>query len=455
MEETQMIQENKMGVMPIPKLLASMSLPIMASMLVQALYNIVDSIFVARYSQDALTAVSLAFPVQSLMIALGTGTAVGVNALLSKSLGEKKFDMANKAAMNGLFLAVCSYIVIALFGVFGVRAFFEGQIDNPSVIENGVQYMTVIATMSFGLFGAIILERLLQATGNTIYSMIGQMSGAVTNLILDPIMIFGLLGFPQMGATGAALATVIGQMVSMSVGVFFNLTKNKEISLSLKGFRPDFKVIRIILVVGIPSIIMQSIGSLLTFCFNKILLMFSEVAVSVYGIYFKLNSFIFMPVFGLTNGLIPILAYNYGAQKKKRIISAIKLSIGLSCSIMVIGTLVFQFAPVQLLGLFDAEPEMIEIGIKALRTISWSFIFAGYGIVVSSVFQAFGNGIYSLVTSAIRQLVVILPTAYFFAVNFGLDAVWWSYPLAELVAVVVSTVLFINLYKNRIKGIPD
>ena len=455
MEETQMIQENKMGIMPIPKLLASMSLPIMASMLVQALYNIVDSIFVARYSQDALTAVSLAFPVQSLMIALGTGTAVGVNALLSKSLGEKKFDMANKAAMNGLFLAVCSYIVIALFGVFGVRAFFEGQIDNPSVIENGVQYMTVIATMSFGLFGAIILERLLQATGNTIYSMIGQMSGAVTNLILDPIMIFGLLGFPQMGATGAALATVIGQMVSMSVGVFFNLTKNKEISLSLKGFRPDFKVIKIILVVGIPSIIMQSIGSLLTFCFNKILLMFSEVAVSVYGIYFKLNSFIFMPVFGLTNGLIPILAYNYGAQKKKRIISAIKLSIGLSCSIMVIGTLVFQFAPVQLLGLFDAEPEMIEIGIKALRTISWSFIFAGYGIVVSSVFQAFGNGIYSLVTSAIRQLVVILPTAYFFAVNFGLDAVWWSYPLAELVAVVVSTVLFINLYKNRIKGIPD
>ena len=455
MEETQMIQENKMGVMPIPKLLASMSLPIMASMLVQALYNIVDSIFVARYSQDALTAVSLAFPVQSLMIALAAGMAVGVNALLSKSLGEKKFEMANKAAMHGLFLAVCCYIAIAIFGIFGVRAFFEGQIANPNVIESGVQYTSVITILSFGLFGAICLERLLQATGNTIYSTIAQISGAVTNLILDPIMIFGLLGFPKMGAAGAALATVLGQMVSMSVNLYFNITKNKEIKLSLKGFRPEWKVIRIILVVGIPSIIMQSIASILTLCFNKILLMFSEVAVSVYGIYFKLNSFIFMPVFGLTNGLIPILAYNYGAQKKKRIISAIKLSIGLSCSIMVIGTLVFQFAPVQLLGLFDAEPDMIEIGIKALRTISWSFVFAGYGIVVSSAFQAFGNGIYSLITSVIRQLVVILPVAYFFAINFGLDAVWWSYPLAELVAVAVSTILFAKLYNEKVKNIPD
>ena len=455
MEETQMMQENKMGVMPIPKLLISMSLPIMASMLIQALYNIIDSIFVARYSQDALTAVSLAFPVQTLMIALGTGTAVGVNALLSKSLGEKKFEMANKAAVNGLFLAVCSYIIIALFGIFAVRMFFESQIDNVAVIENGVQYLSIIATMSFGLFGAIILERLLQATGNTIYSMIGQMSGAITNIILDPIMIFGLLGFPEMGAAGAALATVCGQVVAMSVGIFFNLTKNKEISLSLKGFRPDLKVIKVILVVGIPSIIMQSIGSILTFCFNSILLMFSEVAVSVYGIYFKLNSFIFMPIFGLTNGLIPIIAYNYGARKKKRITHTIKLSIALACSIMVIGVAIFQFAPVQLLGLFNAKPEMIEIGVTALRTISLSFVFAGYGIVLSSAFQAFGNGIYSLITSAIRQLLVILPTAYFFAVNFGLDAVWWSYPLAELVAVVVSTVLFINLYKTRIKGIPD
>lgn len=455
MEETQKMQENKMGVMPVPKLLISMSLPIMASMLIQALYNIVDSIFVARYSQDALTAVSLAFPIQSLMIALGTGTAVGVNALLSRSLGEKKFEMANKTAMNGLFLAVCSYIVIALFGVFGVRIFFESQIDNPAVVENGVQYMTVIATMSFGLFGAIILERLLQATGNTIYSMIGQMSGAITNLILDPIMIFGMFGFPEMGAAGAALATVIGQIVSMLVGLYFNLKKNKEIKFSLKGFRPDIKVIKTIYMVGIPSIIMQSIGSILTFCFNKILLMFSEVAVSVYGIYFKLNSFIFMPVFGLNNGLIPIIAYNYGAQKKKRIISTIKLSIGLACGIMVIGVLIFQLAPVQLLSLFDAEPEMVEIGVKALRIISLSFIFAGYGIVTSSVFQAFGNGVYSLITSVIRQLLVILPVAYIFAVNFGLDAVWWSYPIAELVAVVVSTVLFINLYNKKIKGIPD
>ncbi len=455
MEETQMMQENKMGVMPIPKLLISMSLPIMLSMLVQALYNIVDSIFVARYSQDALTAVSLAFPVQNFMIALGSGTSVGVNALLSKSLGEKKFEMANKAAMNGLFLAVCSYVAIALFGFFGTGLFFRSQIDNPLVIENGIQYLKIITMMSFGLFGAIMLERLLQSTGNTIYSMIGQGAGAVTNIILDPIMIFGLFGFPQMGAAGAALATIVGQVVSMLAGLYFNLTKNKEIQFSLKGFRPDGKVIKIIYVVGIPSIIMQSISSILTFCFNKILLMFSEVAVSVYGVYFKLNSFIFMPVFGLNNGVIPILAYNYGAGKKKRIMSTIKLSIGLACSIMVVGMVVFQLMPVQLLSLFGAEEEMILIGVKALRTISLSFVFAGYGIVLSSVFQAFGNGVFSLLTSVIRQLVVILPVAYMFAVTLGLDAVWWAYPIAEIVAMIVSTVLFKNLYNKKIKTIPE
>lgn len=455
MEETQMIQENKMGIMPIPKLLISMSLPIMASMLIQALYNIVDSIFVARYSQDALTAVSLAFPVQTLMIALGTGMAVGVNALLSRSLGEKNFDMANKAAMNGLFLALCSYIAVAIFGIVGVGVFFRTQIDNPAVIENGIQYLTVIATLSLGMFGAIIFERLLQATGKTVYSMIGQMSGAVVNIILDPIMIFGLFGFPKMGAAGAALATVIGQFVSMFVGLYFNLTRNKEITFSLKGFRPDGRVIGIIYAVGIPSIIMQSIGSVLTFCFNKILLMFSEVAVSVYGIYFKLNSFIFMPVFGLNNGMIPIIAYNYGAAKKKRIMSTIKLSIVIACLIMLVGLLIFQVAPVPLLALFGAEEEMLAIGVKALRIISLSFVFAGYAIVLSSVFQAFGNGVLSLITSVIRQLVVILPVAYVFAVQFGLDAVWWSYPIAEIISVILSTILFRHLYNKLIRNIPD
>ena len=455
MEQIEKVQENKMGIMPIPKLLISMSLPIMLSMLVQALYNIVDSIFVARYSQDALTAVSLAFPVQNFMIALGSGTGVGVNALLSKSLGEKKFELANKTAMNGLFLAVCNYVVIALFGIFGTEFFFKSQIENPLVIENGVAYLKVISIVSFGLFCSIMLERLLQSTGNTIYSMISQGAGAITNIILDPIMIFGLCGFPEMGITGAALATIIGQFVSMLVGIYFNLKKNKEIHFSLKNFKPDGKIIKSIYVVGIPSIIMMSINSILTFCFNKILLMFSEVAVSVYGIYFKLNSFIFMPVFGFNNGVIPILAYNYGAGKRQRIMKTIKLGVLSACSILFIGMIIFQLIPEQLLSLFDAEQEMIEIGVKALRTISLSFVFAGYGIILSAAFQAFGNGLYSLLTSVIRQLVVVLPVAYIFAVTMGLDAVWWSYPIAELVAVVVSTILFKHLYNKKIKNIPE
>ncbi len=455
MEQTEKVQENKMGVMPIPKLLISMSLPIMLSMLVQALYNIVDSIFVARYSQDALTAVSLAFPIQNFMIALGSGTSVGVNALLSKSLGEKKFETANKTAMNGLFLAVCSYGVIALFGIFGTELFFKSQINNPLVIENGVAYLKVITILSFGLFCSVMLERLLQSTGNTVYSMISQGSGAITNMILDPIMIFGLCGFPQLGVTGAALATVIGQFVSMGVGLYFNLKKNKDIHFSLKNFKPNGKIIKSIYIVGIPSIIMMSISSILTFCFNKILLMFSEVAVSVYGIYFKLNSFIFMPVFGLNNSIIPILAYNYGAGKRQRIINTITLGIASACSILLLGTIIFQLFPVQLLSLFGAEEEMIAIGVKALRTISLSFVFAGYGIILSSTFQAFGNGVYSLLTSIIRQLLVILPVAYIFAVTMGLDAVWWAYPIAEMVAVVVSTVLFKNLYNKKIMTIPD
>lgn len=443
--------ENKMGVMPVPKLLISMSLPMMISMLVQALYNIVDSIFVARIGEAALTAVSLAFPVQNMMIAVSSGTAVGINALLSKSLGEKKFEEADRAAENGLFLAFLSYIVFALFGIFGTRAYFMGQTDDAVILEYGVQYMSVILIASIGLFFAITQERLLQATGNSFYSMISQICGAVTNIVMDPILIFGLFGAPKLGVTGAAAATVAGQILSMCISLFLNVTKNKEIHLSLKGFRPNGRVIAAIYKVGVPSTIMMAITSILTFYYNKILLMFSSTAVSVYGVYFKLNSFVFMPVFGLNNGMIPIIAYNYGARNKKRIMDTTKLSIMAATALMIVGIVVFMLFPKELLGLFDASENMLEIGIPALRIICICFIFAGYNIVTGAVFQAFGNGMYSLIISVVRQLVIILPVAYILAVRFGLNATWWSYPISELVSVIMSTVFFIRLYNQKIK----
>lgn len=451
----QKIAENKMGVMPVPKLLISMSLPMMISMLVQALYNIVDSIFVAKISEDALTAVSLAFPVQNMMIAVSAGTAVGINALLSKSLGEKKFEEADRAAENGLFLALLSYIAFALFGIFGTRAYFMSQTKDAVILEYGVQYMSVILIASIGLFFAITQERLLQATGNSFYSMISQICGALTNIILDPILIFGLLGAPKMGVTGAAAATVIGQILSMFVSLFLNVRKNKEIHLSLKGFRPNRRVIAAIYKVGIPSTIMMAITSILTFYYNKILLMFSSTAVSVYGVYFKLNSFVFMPVFGLNNGMIPIIAYNYGARNKKRIMDTTKLSVTVATALMLVGIAVFMLIPGELLGLFDASEHMLEIGIPALRIICISFIFAGYNIVTGAVFQAFGNGMYSLIISVVRQLVIILPAAYILAVNFGLNFTWWSYPISEVVAVIMSTVFFIRLYNQKIKHMEE
>ena len=443
-------QENKMGVMPIPKLLITMSLPIVLSMLVQALYNIVDSIFVAQINENALTAVSLAFPVQNLMIAISAGTGVGINALLSRNLGEKKYEEANLAARNGIFLAIVSSIIMALIGIFGSRPFFLMQTKDPQIVSYGTQYMTIITVVSIGIFMQITFERLLQATGRTIYTMITQGLGAIINIILDPILIFGLFGFPRMEVAGAALATVTGQVIAVFLSLYYNIKKNPEININMKGFRPNKRVISCIYQVGIPSIIMQSIGSVMVFGMNKILLLFSSTAAAVFGVYFKLQSFIFMPIFGLNNGMIPIIAYNYGSKQKKRILSTIKLSVSVAVFIMCIGLFLFQTFPAQLLNFFDASEHMLEIGVPALRIISLSFIFAGYCIIIGSVFQALGNGMYSLVVSAARQLLVILPVAYLFAMIFGLHMVWWAIPIAEIVSVLLSMLLFRRIKRLRL-----
>ena len=450
MSET-VVQENKMGVMPIPKLLISMSLPMIISMLVQALYNIVDSIFVAQLNEAALTAVSLVFPVQNLMIAVASGTGVGINALLSRSLGERKFDEANKIATNGIFLAVCSSIVFAILGIFGSRLFFEFQTDDVQIIEYGVQYMSIITVASITIFLQITFERLLQSTGKTIFNMITQGTGAIINIILDPILIFGWFGLPAMGVIGAAVATVLGQFVAVLLAVLFQHKFNKEITVKIRGYRPNKRVIGNIYKIGVPSILMQSIGSVTTFALNNILLMFSSTAATVFGVYFKLQSFIFMPVFGLTNGMIPIVAYNYGARNKKRIYETLKMSIIIAVIIMVAGVLVFQLLPQTLLNLFDASETMIAIGVPALKTISLSFVFAGFCIVSSCMFQALGNGIYSLIMSMCRQLFVIIPVAYVFAITIGLDAVWYAYPIAEIVSVTVCIILLKKIINEKVK----
>lgn len=444
-------QENKMGVMPVPKLLITMSLPMVISMLVQALYNVVDSVFVAKINEAALTAVSLAFPVQNLMIAISAGTGVGINALLSRHLGEKKFEEANNVARNGIFLGMASYIVMALIGLFGSHLFFTVQTNDPVIIRYGTQYMLIITIVSVGIFMQITFERLMQSTGRTIYNMITQGTGAVINIVLDPILIFGLFGLPRMEVAGAALATVIGQLVAVCMSLYFNCRKNPELNINMKGFRPDRTIIANIYKVGVPSIIMQSIGSVMVFGMNKILLIFSSTAAAVFGVYFKLQSFIFMPVFGLNNGMIPIVAYNYGARDKKRIMKTINLSVMIAVGIMILGLAIFQIFPAQLLRLFDASEHMLEIGVPALRIISLSFIFAGYCIIVGSAFQALGNGVYSLIVSVARQLFVILPVAYLFAELFGLHMVWWAIPIAEIVSVVLSSLLFKRIIRQKVK----
>ncbi len=453
MDNNANIKENKMGTMPVPKLLITMSLPMILSMLVQALYNIVDSIFVAQISEDALTAVSLAFPIQTLMIAVAGGTGVGVNALLSKSLGERKPKEASEVAKNGVFLAVISCLVFAILGIVGSRFFFQVQTDNAQIVEYGTQYMTIITVMSVGIFMQITFERLLQSTGKTIYNMITQGIGAIINIILDPIFIFGYFGLPRMEVAGAALATVIGQIVALLLGLYFNVKKNKEININMKVFRPSKRIIGAIYKIGVPSIIMQSIGSVMTFCMNKILIPFSTTAAAVFGVYFKLQSFVFMPVFGLTNGMIPIVAYNYGARNKKRIMHTIRLGIIIAVSIMLVGFAVFQTIPETLLGFFDASPDMIAIGVPALRAISYSFIVAGFAIVSSASFQALGNGVYSLIISVVRQLVVLLPAALVFALYFGLDMVWWSFPLAEIASLILCLVFLKRISNQKLKNL--
>lgn len=450
---TEIRKENKMGTMPIPKLLITMSLPMIISMLVQALYNIVDSIFVAQLNENALTAVSLAFPIQNLMIAVAAGTGVGINALLSKSLGERKFDLANTIAKNGILLGILSSIVFAIAGLFGSRLFFEIQTSDPEIIKYGTDYMLIVTIASFGIFMQVTFERLMQSTGKTIFNMVIQGTGAIINIILDPIFIFGWFGFPRMEVAGAALATVIGQIVAAILGAILNHKYNKEIHVSFRKFKPCKNTIGSIYKIGVPSILMQSIGSLTTFGMNNILLMFTSTAATVFGVYFKLQSFIFMPVFGLTNGLIPIVAYNYGARNKKRIYQALKLGVVIAVGIMLIGMMVFQLFPATLLGLFGASDNMLQIGIPALRTISLSFTFAGFCIVSSSIFQALGNGVYSLIMSIARQLVVILPVAFIFAKIFGLDMVWFAYPIAEIVSVAICIVLLKRILKLKVKSL--
>ena len=442
--------ENKMGYMPIGKLLFNMALPMILSMLVQALYNVVDSIFVAQINENALTAVSLAFPIQNLMISFASGTGVGINALLSRSLGEKNFDRADKAANTGLLLNLITCVGFALFGLLASRFYFSVQTADQEIITYGHQYLSIICVFSIGLFLQISFERLLQSTGKTFFTMITQGTGAIINIILDPILIFGYFGLPKMGVAGAAAATVIGQIIAMLLGIFFNLTKNHEIHIGGKKLKLHRQTAASIYQVGIPSIIMMSIGSVMTFGMNKILLMFSSTAAAVFGVYFKLQSFFFMPVFGLNNGMVPIVAFNLGARNKKRIMRTIKLSMIAACCMMLTGLLVFQLFPDILLELFNASEEMLEIGCAALRTISWSYVLAGFCIVCSSVFQALGNGVYSLIVSACRQLLVILPVSYFLAVNFGLTIVWWAFPIAELVSLTLSLLLFVKIYRDKI-----
>lgn len=454
MEEA-MVKENKMGVWPVNKLLVTMSLPMMISMLVQALYNIVDSIFVARIEEKALTAVSLAFPIQTLMIAVGVGTAVGINALLSRFLGEKEFEKANTVAKNGIFLAVISYILFLVIGMFGVRVFYTSQTTDTVIINYGVEYLTIVCVASFGVFMQATFEKLLQSTGKTFYTMITQGTGAIINIILDPILIFGYFGMPKMGVAGAAAATVIGQCVAAVLAVIMNVRVNEEIHIGMRGFKPNGRVIKQIYMIGVPSIIMQAIGSVMTYGMNRILITFTDTATAVFGVYFKLQSFVFMPVFGLNNGMVPIIAYNYGARNKERVVKTFQLSVCYAVAIMAVGVVIMQCIPDKLLLLFDASEHMLEIGVPALRIISTCFVVAAFCIVTGSVFQALGYAWYSMVNSICRQLVVLLPAAYLLSLTGELQNVWWSFPIAEVMSASVTVFFLVRIWKRVISRIGE
>ncbi len=446
-----MTKENKMGVMPVKELIISMSLPMMISMLVQALYNVVDSIFVAKISEGALTAVTLAFPMQNLMIALGSGTGVGINALLSRSLGEKNFDKSDSAANTGLLLTFFNYIAFLIIGIFFAGPFISTQTSSLEIRAYGAEYLSIICCLSFGIFYQITFERLLQSTGKTIFSMISQASGALINIIFDPLLIFGIGPFPEMGVAGAAYATILGQVIASMIGLFCNLKFNNEIHIRFKNIlKPDATTIKDIYFVGVPSILMMSIGSVMTYMMNLILGAFSSTATAVFGVYFKLQSFFFMPVFGLNNGLIPVLAYNYGARNKDRIKEALRFALLLAVSIMIIGTVCFLTIPSLLLSMFNASEDMITIGIPALRIISLSFPIAGVCIAMGSIFQAFSMSFYSLIVSVGRQLVVLIPAAWLLAQTGNLSNVWWAFPIAEIASLALSSFFFRKLYKNTV-----
>lgn len=447
----EMQKENKMGTMPINKLLITMALPMIISMLVMALYNIVDSIFVARICEDALTAVSMAFPVQNLMIAIASGTGVGMNALLSRSLGAKQQEQANHAARNGVFLAICSYLVFLLFGLTACGLFFRSQTDNPAIIQYGMTYMEICSVLSFGLFIQMVFERILQATGRTIFTMCTQGLGAIINIILDPILIFGLFGAPKLGIAGAAIATVAGQIIAACLAIFFNLKCNPDIHLNFRGFRPSGEIIRRIYAVGVPSILMMSISSVMVYGMNCILIAFTSTATAVFGVYYKLQSFIFMPIFGMNNGMVPIIAYNYGACKPDRIKKTMKLAMTYAEIIMLIGFIAFHVIPRPLLSMFSASEQMMALGVPALKILSWSYLVAGLCIISSSVFQALGNGVYSLLVSFGRQLVVLLPAAYLLSLTGNVDMVWWSFPIAEVASVLLSALFMLRINKKILK----
>lgn len=448
------VKENKMGVMPVGRLLFSMSFPIMISMLVQALYNVVDSMFVARVNENALTALSMAFPVQNLMIAVSVGLGVGLNAVLSRALGAKDEEGVRRTATCGILLEIIGSALFMVAGLFVVRPFFEAQTDITQIVEYGVQYTTIVMVGSLGSFMQIVFERLLQSTGRTMFTMVSQAVGAIINIILDPIMIFGYFGMPAMGVAGAALATIIGQWVAAALGLYMNIFHNPEISISMKGFRPHGPTLRRILGIGIPSVVMQSIGSVMTFAMNQILIAFSSTAVAVFGVYFKLQSFIFMPVFGLNNGTVPIVAYNFGARRAERMIKTIRYSIASAIIIMVVGMLIFQAVPDRLLLLFDASEEMLRIGVPALRLISLSFPLAGFGIGCGAVFQALGYSVYSMIISLVRQLFVLIPCAFLIGrLSGNVTAVWWAFVVAEGFSLVLSAIYLRRVNRHVIRTI--
>ena len=448
------LRENKMGTMPENKLLLSMAVPMMISMLVQALYNIVDSIFVSRICEDALTAVSMAFPWQNIIIAIAVGFGVGINALLSRALGQKNAERVNQVAINGLLLALLSYLLVLVAGLIGIRAYMRTQTDIETIVNFGITYLNICILCSFGVFIEITFERFLQATGRTIYSMITQLAGALTNIILDPILIFGLLGFPKLGIAGAAWATVIGQCVGAVVAVTLNHFKNPEVHLRLRHIRPNGRLMGEITAISIPSIIMSCISSLTCFVMNMILIAYSSTAVAVFGVYFKLQSFVFMPVFGLNNGMVPIIAYNYGAQKPDRIHKTIRLGMAYAVAIMAVGLLVFQLIPKQLLLMFDASDAMLEIGAPALRIMSLAFVFAGVGIASSSACQAFGYSVYSMLISIARQIVVLIPAAYLLSLTGVLRSIWFAFPIAEIVSLFLSLFFLRTTLKKTGMALP-